>query len=99
MKLSTLVFFMVIFSGACGNPSTVVDKNIAPEVLTIYPDGTMEFRDRIMNEDEVVIYSDGTGGERAAVRVWTPLRPRVREDNVFYRDTIIVDRVDSNKEK
>jgi len=99
MKLSTLVFFMVIFAGACGNPSTVVDKNIAPEVLTIYPDGTMEFRDRIMNEDEVVIYSDGTGGERAAVRVWTPLRPRVREDNVYYRDTIIVDRVDSNKEK
>ena len=99
MKLLTLVFLMLILAGACGNPSTVVDKSNASEVLTIYPDGTMEYRNRIMNEDEVVIYSDGTGGERAAVRVWTPLRPRVREDNVFYRDTIIVDRVDSNKEK
>ncbi len=94
MKLLILVFLMVILAGACENPSTVVKE---PEELTIYPDGTMEFRNRIMNEDEVVIYSDGTGGEKAAVRVWTPLRPRIREDNVFYRDTIIVDRVDSNK--
>ena len=94
MKLLILVFLMVILAGACEHPSTVKSE---PEILTIYPDGTMEFRDRIMNEDEVVIYSDGKGGERAAVRVWSPLRPRTREDNVYYRDTIIVDRVDSNK--
>jgi len=94
MKLLILVFLMVIFAGACEHPSTVKSE---PEILTVYPDGTMEFRNRIMNEDEVIIYSDGKGGERAAVKLWTPLRSRIREDNVVYRDTIIVDRVDSNK--
>ena len=56
------------------------------EILNIYPDGTMEFKGRIMNEEDVVIYKDGRGGERAAVKLIIPRRPDV------YRDTIIVER-------
>jgi len=95
MKLLILVFLTVILTGACGNPSTVVNE---PEVLTVYPDGTMEFRNRIMNEDEVIIYSDGKGGERAAVKLWSPLRLESRKHNVIYRDTIIVDRINPDSE-
>ena len=54
------------------------------EYLNIYPDGRMEFKGRIMNEEDVVIYEDRRGGERAAVKVIIPRHPD------FYRDTIIV---------
>ena len=56
------------------------------ETLIVYPDGTMEFKNRGMYEKDVVIYPDGRGGERAAVKMRVPLHPD------FYRDTIIVDR-------
>ena len=56
------------------------------EILYIYPDGTMEFKGRIMDKKDVVIYEDGRGGERAAVRLIIPLHPDV------YRDTITVER-------
>ncbi len=46
----------------------------------------MVFRGRIMHEDEVIIYEDGRGGERAAVKVYIPFK----ED--IYRDTITVER-------
>ena len=57
-----------------------------PEILYIHPDGTMEFKGRTMNEKDVVIYKDGRGGERAAVKLSIPLHPDV------YRDTIKVER-------
>lgn len=56
------------------------------EILYIYPDGSMEFNGRPMNDDEVVIYKDGFGGERAAVLLRVPYK----ED--FYRDSITVER-------
>ena len=58
------------------------------EVLIIYPDGTLIFNGRPMNREDVVIYPDGYGGERAAVRVFVPLHPD------YYRDTIPVERKD-----
>lgn len=98
MKLLTILFFTTLFVTACG-PTNVADKNNTPEVLTIYPDGTMEYRDRIMNEEEVIIYSDGKGGERAAVRVWNPLQPPSRKDSKYYRDTIVVERIKPDAEQ
>lgn len=58
------------------------------EVLYIYPDGRYEFEGRSMNKEDVVIYKDGRGGERAAVKLIIPRHPDV------YRDTITVKRVD-----
>lgn len=59
-----------------------------PEILYIYPDGRYEFQGRTMNEEDVVIYKDGRGGERAAVKLLIPRHPDV------YRDTITVERID-----
>ena len=63
------------------------------EVLIIYADGTMMLNGRVMNEKDVVIYPDGSGGERAAVRVFVPLHPD------FFRDTIPVDRIEVDVER
>lgn len=98
MKLLTMFFLVTFFTCGCG-PSSLVKENNTPEVLTIYPDGTMEYRDRIMNEDEVIIYSDGKGGEKAAVRVWNPLQPPSRKDSKYYRDTIVVERIRPDAEE
>lgn len=65
---------------------TTLEKE--PEILYIYPDGRMELNNRIMNDEDVIIYEDGRGGERAAVKLRIPRRPDV------YRDTIIVERRD-----
>ena len=58
-----------------------------PEKLVVYNDGSMEFNNRPIPQEDVVIYPDGTGGERAAVKVrMEPLHP------AFYRDSIVVER-------
>ena len=54
--------------------------------LFVYDDGTMVFKNRIYDEGDVVIYEDGFGGEKAAVKMHVPLHPD------FYRDSIIVER-------
>lgn len=57
----------------------------SPEILTVRSDGSLWFRDRELPERDVIIYPDGRGGEKAAVRVRVePLHPD------FFRDTIIV---------
>ena len=62
-----------------------------PEQLVVYADGTMEFRNRKIDSENVVIYEDGRGGERAAVKIsLEPLHPP------FYRDTIVVVRKPSD---
>lgn len=65
-----------------------------PEILHIYPDGSMRFRGQPIPERDVVIYEDGFGGERAAVRIrMEPLHPD------FFRDTIVVERVRVEREE
>ena len=54
------------------------------QIIYIYPEGKMEFKGRIMNEEDVVIYEDGRGGELAAVKLFVPRRPD------FYRGNVIV---------
>ena len=97
MKLTKSMFIVsalisLILSGCNSNP--VITKNAdEPEKLYIYEDGRMEFRDRAINKEDVVIYPDGFGGERAAVKLsLEPLHPP------FYRDTIVVVRK-NNEEK
>ncbi len=68
------------------------------EILYIYPDGTMVFKGRIKNKEDVVIYEDGRGGERAAIKIIVPLNPRSRfkkpRHSHFYRDKITVERIE-----
>ena len=78
---------LVVMSCTITEPAeTTLEKE--PEILYIYPDGRMELNNRIMNDEDVIIYEDGRGGERAAVKLRIPRRPDV------YRDTIIVERRD-----
>ena len=64
------------------------------EKLTVNTDGSMEFRNRKLPEGDVIIYPDGTGGEKAAVKVYDPMHPD------YYRDSIRVERkTETNQEK
>ena len=72
--------------GLAGCTSTPV-RAPAPDKLVVHEDGTMQLGGRLMAAEDVVIYPDGFGGEKAAVRVrFEPLHPD------FFRDSIIVDR-------
>ncbi len=91
-----LVGFMVLFISACANTSNSTgslsfDDN--SETLYIYEDGRMLYKTRFLNPDDVVIYDAGFNGERAAVKVYYP----VRAD--FYRDSIEVVRVEDRKDE
>jgi hypothetical protein len=73
---------LALLSG-CGFP-----EYSKPEKLVIYPDGSMEFRNHPIPKEDVVLYPDGFGGQKAAVRVhMEPLHPD------FFRDTIVVQRL------
>ena len=83
------VLILLLVSGLAGcamQPEAVAHRH---DVLTVYNDGKMEFRDRPVSQDDVVIYPDGFGGERAAIKVHVPYKPD------FYRDTIRVHRIDA----
>ena len=81
-----LLASLLITFCATANKSVVMAGEKEQEILYIYPDGRMEFDGRFRSEEDVVIYDDGRGGERAAVRLIIPLHPDV------YRDTITVER-------
>ncbi|MBF8268461.1 MAG: hypothetical protein HW386_170 [Gammaproteobacteria bacterium] len=91
-----LLLASVLMIGSCSTNQTSAGKphEKKKEVLVIYADGTMMLNGRTMNKEDVVIYPDGYGGERAAVRVFVaPLHPD------FFRDTIPVDRIDVEVER
>jgi len=58
------------------------------DILYIYPDGTMEFRGRIKNKEDVVIYEDGRGNELAAIKIIVP------RNSDYYRDNLTVERIE-----
>ena len=90
-KVFVLVLNMMFFSACSTVPSSYVSPstrvNDEPEALYVYEDGRIEYNSRFVNKDDVVIYSDGRGGEKAAIKVRVPIHPD------FYRDSIIVVRV------
>ena len=77
----------VLVAGCASNPAISQQDGALPETLTVREDGSMWFRDRPLPERDVIIYTNGTRGEKAAVRIrMEPLHPD------FFRDTIIVER-------
>jgi hypothetical protein len=85
-SVSLLLSLSLMSACSLSPESSIVSKD--PEILTIYPDGTMRLMGRPVAAEDIVIYPDGFGGERAAIKVrLDPLRPD------FYRDTIIVQRI------
>lgn len=85
---SVVMVTVLLAVSACSLWSAAPSSPKDREVLLIYPDGSMKLDDRYIPEEDVVIYPDGFGGERAAIKVRIePLHPD------FYRDTIVVKRV------
>ncbi len=84
---STIVLVASLTLSACtGLGKDQAPAREQPETLYVFPDGSMHFRGRAIDDEDVVIYDDGRGGERAAVRLVIPRHPDV------YRDTITVER-------
>ena len=94
---SLSLFGVIILTSACSN-SSIKDNASAiagtekENILYIYKDGKMRFRSRYLNEEDVVIYEDGRGGEKAAVKLRVPRYPD------YYHDSIVVIRVDESVE-
>ena len=83
----TSVCLMTLLIGVLFSATSVTAEEAGEkeqEIFYIYPDGTMEFKGRIKNEEDVVIYEDGRGGELAAVKLIVPRHPD------FYRGNVIV---------
>jgi len=97
-----LLLASVLMTSCASSNQPVAVSERDQDILHIYPDGKMVFNGRIMNEEDVVIYDDGYGGERAAVKLLVPLsRYKSQNHSEYYRDTIIVDRkvVDESDEQ
>jgi hypothetical protein len=86
-KAAVLATVLALLGAAGCTGTPVRDPAAGPEKLIVHEDGSMEFRNKLMAAEDVVIYPDGFGGEKAAVRIrLEPLHPD------FFRDTIIVER-------
>jgi len=73
-------------AGCMATPA-VKTASSEPEKLVVSADGKMQLGKRLIPDDDVIIYNDGFGGEKAAVRVrMEPLHPD------FFRDSIVVER-------
>ena len=90
----------VVFTSACSftslkdeglNKTAINEKPV--DILYIYENGKMKFRSRYLNKEDVVIYQDGKGGEKAAIKMRVPRYPD------YYRDSIVVVRVSETSEK
>jgi hypothetical protein len=101
MKLKFLYYFPLLitftFISACNSASVKnndlsVNNTDKKNILYIYQDGRMKFRSRYLNKEDVIIYEDGRGGEKAAIKMRVPRYPE------HYRDSIVVVRVDNEME-
>lgn len=83
---SAVVLILLGCLAGCGGFPTYASRS-GLEKLVVYADGSMRFHGRPIPARDVVIYPDGYGGEKAAVRVhMQPLHPD------FFRDSIVVQR-------
>lgn len=94
---SLILIIGLIFASACSigfnkEYDLEVSNSNKKDILYIYQDGKMKFRSRYLNTEDVVIYEDGKGGEKAAIKVRVPRYPD------YYRDSIIVVRVENETE-
>ena len=86
--ISIFAIIGCLFLAACNNTAMVKSAEKKPDTLQIYSNGRMMMRDRVIPPEDVIIYPDGFGGEKAAVKLYVPYHPP------FYRDHIVVERLD-----
>ena len=97
-RIIIFLFTSLLIASCATEKKPVSASEKEQEVFYIYPDGTMEFRGRIKNKEDVVIYENGRGGEFAVIKIIVPLNPRSQftkpRHSHFYRDNIIVERIE-----
>ena len=91
-----LASLLIASCATAKKPVTAGEKE--REIFYIYPDGTMVFKGRIKNKEDVVIYEDGHGGEFVAIKIIVPRNPinryQKKRHSHFYRDNITVERIE-----
>ena len=94
-QVSILAIALLLNTACTMSPinNRVAEPTDSGKVLLIYEDGQMEFNSRFINHEDVVIYNDGRGGERAAIKVRVPIH------SDFYRDSIVVVRVEKQRQE
>lgn len=89
-RLFSLSTTLLLLTGvtACATMANMEPYNPGrqPDTLMVYPNGNMKLNERPIDSRDVVIYPDGRGGERAAVKMRVPIHPD------YYRDSIVVER-------
>jgi len=86
----SVITYLLFLNTACTTNSkdtVLVESAESHEILYVYDDGRMQLNSRFVDAKDVVIYSDGRGGEKAAIKVRVPIHAD------FYRNSIIVVRV------
>lgn len=86
-RVFSITFAVLLVAGCNQTRPAMISEADNKQTLYVLPDGTMEYKGRVMANDDVVIYQDGQGGERAAVKLYFPLYSHA------WRDTITVERV------
>ena len=85
----TLLLLVALQLSACGLLPEVEQGPRKAQTLRIFPDGSMQLMGRRIPDEDVIIYADGLGGEKAAVKIsMEPLHP------AFYRGAINVERLE-----
>ena len=92
-RITTFLLASLLIA-SCATTETPVETDVKEQdILYIYADGTMEFDGRLRSEEDVIIYDDGRGGERAAVKIIVPSSRSSKEHHEsYYRDSIEVER-------
>ncbi len=80
---------LAVLASACTASPEARGSIAGTNILYIYEDGSMKLNDRDIDPSNVVVYPDGVGGEKAALKMRVPLHPD------YYRHTIAVERRDT----
>ena len=75
------VLLLSLLTVSCAvDEKPVVSKE--KDVLYILPDGSMMFKGRLIDKEDIVIYDAAQRGERAAIKLTHPLHPDAYRDNI-----------------
>lgn len=86
IRMALFLLASVLMTSCATSYQSIAVGEKEQEYLSVYPDGKMVFNGRIMNEEDVIIYDNGRGGEYAAVKLVIPRHPDA------FRNSIVVER-------
>jgi hypothetical protein len=82
VRIIILLLTSLLTLSCAVNEKPVASKERDKDILYVLPDGSMMFKGRLVNKDDVVIYDAAQRGERAAIKLIIPLHPDAYRDNI-----------------